>query len=66
MSVDNYLELCERSIAAGIKEGESMAPILDQMINEGVIKRVVKTERSEKEIVMDLKKHWRVWEKDNG
>ena len=67
LTIDDYLELVERSKAAGVKEGESMQVILDEMINEGRIKSVIQTERSEEQIKKDLSKNWKVWEvRDNG
>ena len=62
LTIDDYLELVERSKAAGVKEGESMQVILDEMINEGRIKSVIQTERSEEQIKKDLSKNWKVWE----
>ena len=46
-----------------------MQPIMDEMVKEGKIKGVVKTERSQEQIVEDLKKHWKVGdlrEEQNG
>jgi len=62
LTIDDYLELVERSKAAGVKEGESMQVILDEMINEGRIKSVIQTERSQEQIKKDLGKNWKVWE----
>ena len=60
MTMDNYIEMVERSQAKGIRPGESMQEVLDEMIQEGTIKTVVKTERSEEQIIKDLSKHWKV------
>ena len=60
MSIDDYLELVERAKAKGIQEGESMQEALDEMIAEGRIERLVKTERPEDQIIEDLQKHWKV------
>jgi putative heme iron utilization protein len=60
LTIDNYLELVERSKKAGIKEGESMQAVLDEMIKEGKITTVIKTERNKKDILKDVQKHWKV------
>lgn len=60
LTIDQYLELVERSKKAGIKEGESMQPILEEMIKEGKITTAMKTERTPEKAVEDLKKHWKV------
>jgi putative heme iron utilization protein len=60
LTIDNYLELVERSKKAGIKEGESMQTVLDEMIKEGKITTVIKTERNKKDILKDVQKHWKV------
>lgn len=60
MTMDNYIEMVERSQAKGIKPGESMQETLEEMIKEGIIKTVIKTERTEEQIIDGVRKHWRV------
>lgn len=60
MTLDNYLELVERSKAKGLKPGEPMFEVLEEMIKEGIIKTVIKTNRSETQIIKDIKKHWKI------
>ena len=60
MTIDQYLELVERSKKKGIKEGESMQEVLNEMIKEGRISRIIKTKRSKNQIVKDLGKHWKI------
>lgn len=60
MTIDNYIEMVERSQAKGLKPGDSMQETLEEMIKEGIIKTVIKTNRSETQVIKDIKKHWKI------